>query len=429
MSPLWHNWAGEQRCAPTAIERPESEEQLAELVAAAAARGDRVRAVGTGHSFTDCACTDGVMIDMSAMQRVVAADAQSGLVTVEGGIKLRALGPQLAEHGLGLENQGDIDAQSITGATVTATHGTGARFQNLSARIVGLRLVTADGEIRDLSQGDDYLAARVSLGALGVISQVTVQAVPLYTLHRRDEPLALADTLARLDEHVDGSDHFEFFVFPYADRALTRTTRRSHEEPHPPPQWKRTLSEDIVENTALDVVCRVGRRFPRAAPRLNRLITSAMSGSTVEDRAYKVYATERRVRFTEMEYAIPRAHARAAVERVIDLVKRRALPIMFPLEVRFAAPDDAFLSTAHGRDTCYVAVHQYTGMEFETYFRAVEEIMDGFGGRPHWGKRHYQSAATLRERYPDFDRFLAVRDELDPNRVFLNDYTRRVLGP
>ena len=157
-------------------------------------------------------------------------------------------------------------------------------------------------------------------------------------------------------------------------------------------------------------------------------MTSLISDSAVQDRAYKVYATERKVRFTEMEYAIPREHAREAIQRVIDLVHRRRLPIMFPLEVRFAAPDDSFLSTAYGRDTCYIAVHQYTGMEFETYFRAVEEIMDDYTGRPHWGKRHYQTAATLRERYPDWDRFAAVRDRLDPDRVFLNDYTRRVLG-
>jgi FAD-linked oxidoreductase len=428
MTPVWSNWAGEQRCAPAAIERPESEAELAQVVSAAAARGQRVKAVGSGHSFTDCACTDGVMIDMTAMQRVISADPQSGLAVVEGGIKLHAVGPQLAAHGLGLENQGDIDAQSITGATATATHGTGARFQNLSARIVALRLVTAGGDVLDLSDGDDYLAARVSVGALGVISRVTVQAVPLYTLHRRDEPRSLAETIEQLDAHVDGNDHFEFFVFPYADRALTRTTRRSDEQPSPPPQWKRKLNEDIIENTALDLICRAGRRFPSAAPRLNRLMTSAMSGGEVSDRAYKVYATERRVKFTEMEYAIPRVHARDAVERVIDLVKRRALPIMFPLEVRFAAPDDAFLSTAYGRDTCYIAVHQYRGMEFETYFRAVEEIMDGFEGRPHWGKRHYQSAAVLRERYPQWDRFQAVRDRLDPARVFLNDYTRRALG-
>lgn len=428
MSLIWCNWAREQFCAPSAIVRPGSEDELVAVVRSAARRGERVRAVGTGHSFTDCACTDGVMIDMTGLQRVVDADTATGLVTIEGGAKLHTLGPQLAARGLGLENQGDIDAQSITGATATATHGTGARFPNLSARIVSLRLVTASGEVLTLSQGfDDYLAARVSLGALGVISQVTVQTVPLYTLHRRDERRALTETLDRLDEFVDENDHFEFFVFPYGKTALTRTTRRSTEEPTPTPTWKRRLTED-VENVGLSLMCRTGRRFPSAAAGLNKLMTSMIQDSTVEDRAYKVYATERKVRFTEMEYAIPREHARDAIRRVIDIVHRRTLPILFPLEVRFAAPDDAFLSTAAGRDTCYIAVHQYSGMEFETYFRAVEEIMDEYAGRPHWGKRHYQTAGTLRERYPDWDRFTAVRDRLDPDRVFRNDYTRRVLG-
>jgi L-gulonolactone oxidase len=429
--PPWTNWAGDQVCAPREIARPTSERELAELVARAAAAGQRIRAVGSGHSFTDCACTDGVMVDTTGMQRVLDIDRDSGLVTVEGGTKLHALGPVLAEQGLALENQGDIDRQSITGAISTATHGTGARLPNIAARITALRLVTASGDALELSADTDpdaYLAARVSIGALGVVSAVTIQCVPLYTLHRHDQPLPLRDTLDRLEAHVEENDHFEFFVFPYTETALTRRTRRSHDEPSPPPHWRRQLQEEIVENRVLSAICRTGRMFPRLAPRLNKVITTAMSESRVEDRAYKVYATNREVRFTEMEYAIPRAHAREAVERVLALIERRRLPILFPLEVRFAAPDDAFLSTAFGRDTCYIAVHQYVGMEFETYFRAVEAIMDSYGGRPHWGKRHYQTAATLRERYAEWDRFQAVRGRLDPDHAFGNDYTRRVLG-
>ena len=429
MSPRWANWAGDQICAPAAIERPRSEEELAEVIGRAIDSGQRVRAVGAGHSFTDCACTDGVMIDTSAMQRVLAVDEATGTVTVEGGIRLHAMGRPLAERGLALENQGDIDRQSLSGAISTATHGTGVGLQNLSARVIGLRLVTGAGEVLEVSadDGDVYLAARVSIGALGVISALTIQCVPLYTLHRHDAPLPLDETLARLDEHVDTNDHFEFFVFPYTTTALTRTSRRSLEEPHPMPGFKRHLEEELVENLALSLVCRTGRRRPRLTPRLNRFITARLSERRVEDRAWRVYATRRGVHFNEMEYAIPRAHAREAVGSVLDLVHRRGLPILFPLEVRFSAGDDAFLSTAHGRETCYIAVHQYSGMEFETYFRAVEAIMDEYGGRPHWGKRHYQTAATLRERYPDWDRFQAVRDRLDPRRVFENDYTRRVL--
>jgi L-gulonolactone oxidase len=428
---LWSNWAGDQVCAPREIAHPTTERELAEVVARAASRGQQLRAVGSGHSFTDCACTDAVMIDTTGLQQILDIDRDSGLVTVEGGVKLHALGPVLAEHGLALENQGDIDRQSIAGAISTATHGTGARLPNIAARIVGLRLVTASGDVLQLSPETDpeaYLAARVSIGALGVISAVTIQCVPLYTLHRHDQPLPLQDTLARLEEHVDHNDHFEFFVFPYTDTALTRRTRRSHDEPKPPPQWRRRLQEDVIENRVLSAVCRIGRMLPWLTPKLNRLITTAMSESRVEDRAYRVYATNRAVRFTEMEYAIPRAHAREAVQRVLVLVEQRRLPILFPIEVRFAAPDDAFMSTAHGRETCYIAVHQYAGMEFESYFRAVEAIMDSYEGRPHWGKRHYQTAATLRQRYPEWDRFEAVRARLDPGGAFTNDYARRVLG-
>ena len=431
MSPRWTNWAGEQVCAPVQIARPAGEQELVAVVRAARRQGDKVRAVGAGHSFTDCACTDGVMIDTRRMNRILDLDLDRGRVTVEAGIRLHELGRPLAEAGLALENQGDIDRQSVSGAIATATHGTGASFPNLSAQVVGLRVVTATGEVVEVDPESDpetYLAARVSIGALGIVSAVTIQCVPLYTLHRHDAPLPLGETLERLDEHVDGNDHFEFFVFPYTEVALTRRMRRSHEEPHPPAKLKRFLDEDLLENGVLGAVSRTGRRLPRLAPRLNRFIADAVSESRVEDRPFNVYATRRAVHFTEMEYAIPRRHARHAVERVLALVPRRRLPILFPIEVRFTAADDAFLSTAHGRDTCYIAVHQYHGMEFETYFRAVEEIMDSYDGRPHWGKRHYQRAATLRERYPDWERFQAVRARMDPDGVFANDYTRRVLG-
>ncbi len=429
---LWWNWAGDQRCAPAEIVRPTSEDELAQAVAGAATRGLRVRAVGSGHSFTDIACSDGMLVDTSGMQRVIDADPGSGLVTVQAGIKLHALGPANARHGLALENQGDIDTQALAGALATATHGTGVRFGNLSTRVVGLRLVTATGDVVELTRDADpegLLAARVSLGALGIASQVTLDCVPLYTLQRHDQPLPLADVLDRLDEHVDGNDHFEFFLWPYTRTAMTRSTTRSDATPRPTARWKRVIQERVIENQMLALMCRTGRRFPSQVPRLNGLIASALGESRVQDHAYAVYATRRDVRFTETEYAIPRAHAREALERALALIEHRRLPILFPFEVRFAAGDDAFLSTAHDRETCYIAAHQYTGMEFESFFRGFEEIMDAYGGRPHWGKRHYQSAATLRARYPQWDRFQAVRARLDPGGVFANDYTRRVLGP
>jgi L-gulono-1,4-lactone dehydrogenase len=421
---LWTNWAGQQRCAPERIERPGSEDELAAIVASAS----RLRAAGAGHSFTDIACTDGVMLDLSKMRRVLGVDGE--LVTVEAGITLGELGERLAELGLAMENLGDIDRQTVAGAISTATHGTGARFRNISAQVAGMRLVTADGSVSELREGsDELLAARVGLGALGVIAAVTLRCVPQFTVRRVDEPRPLEETLDRFDALADGNDHFELFVFPYTDVALVRLSERGDFEPQPVDRRRQFVEETLVENAVLGAGVRAGRRVNRLIPAVNRAFARVVGRRVRVDRGHRVYATRRLVRFTEMEYGIPREHAAEATRRVLELVRRRRLPIGFPIELRVVAGDDAFLSTANGRDTAYVAVHQYVGMEFETYFRAVEAIMEDYGGRPHWGKRHYQSAATLRDRYPEWDRFAAVRTRLDRAGKFGNEYTDRVLGP
>jgi L-gulonolactone oxidase len=294
--------------------------------------------------------------------------------------------------------------------------------------VTGVRLVTADGRATTINDGDDLLAARVSLGALGAVSAVTIRCVPAFTIHRVDKPLPLDDVLARLDEHVDSNDHFELFVFPYTRTALTLSSQRTGREARPAGRAQVLVRDVLLENAALETACRAGRRFPALIPRVNRALVRAMSPAEHLDTSHRVYANRRTVRFTEMEYAIPRERTAEAVERVLALIERRRVKVGFPIEVRVVAGDDALLSTAQGRPTGYIAVHQYRGMEFESYFRGVETIMDEYEGRPHWGKRHYQSAATLRPRYPGFDRFLAVRDRLDPERKFENDYLKRVLG-
>jgi FAD-linked oxidoreductase len=255
-----------------------------------------------------------------------------------------------------------------------------------------------------------------------------VRCVPAFTIHRIDDPRPLDEVLSRFDEHVDSNDHFELFVFPYTRTALTLTSERTGRDPRPPGAASAIVRDLLLENAALAVACRAGRLVPGAIPAINRLVTGVLSRAEQLDASHRVYANRRLVRFTEMEYAVPREHVPEALERVLGLVERRRLPIGFPIEVRVVAPDDALLSTAHGRPTGYVAVHQYRGMEFESFFRAVEAIMDEYGGRPHWGKRHYQTAATLRSRYPGWDRFAAVRERLDPERKFENEYLRRVLG-
>jgi L-gulono-1,4-lactone dehydrogenase len=419
--PTWTNWARQQRCAPERIETPRSEEELAELIAGA----EQVKVAGSGHSFTDIACTDGVMIDMSAMRRVLAVDGDE--VTVEAGITLRVLGEELRARGLAMQNQGDVDPQTLAGAISTATHGTGGRFGNLSSQVTGMRLVTGSGEVVEVS-GDELRAARVGLGALGAIAAVTLRCVPAFSIHRVDERRSLDELLPRLDELVDANDHWEAFVMPYTRKALTLTSERTDRPPKPPGTVRAFAHDVVLENAVLGLFCRTGRRFPRLIPALNRRLAALMSGAEHLDASNRVYANKRLVRFTEMEYALPREHAAEALERVLALIERRRLPVGFPIELRVVAPDDALLSTAYERPTAYIAVHQYLGMEFETYFRAVEAIMDEYEGRPHWGKRHYQTAATLRPRYPEWDRFGEIRERFDPQRRFENDYLRRVLG-
>ncbi len=429
---MWRNWAGDQRCVPAAIERPGGVEEVAAALGRAAAADQRVRVAGSGHSFTDAACSDGRLLSLERMDRVLDVDRTSGLVRVEGGITIRALSAALAAHGLAFENLGDIDVQTIAGAISTATHGTGARLRNISAQVASLELVLADGSTLVCSAGDDdptrYLAARVGVGSLGVVAAVTLQAVPAFTLRGVDRPAPLQETLDRLDELGAQNDHFELYVFPHCETALTRTNNRVDELPRPRGRARSYAEDVLLTNHAFHAFCLAGRRFPRRIPQLNRAVTKLAGSSTRVDRSDRIFVSPRLVRFTEMEYALPREHTAEAVRRVLELIPRRGFAVPFPLEVRLVAPDDALLSPAHGRPTGYVAVHMFRGMEWEPYFRAVETIMDDYDGRPHWGKRHFQTAETLRPRYPRWDDFQAVRSRLDPDGRFANAYSNRVLG-
>jgi L-gulonolactone oxidase len=432
MGELWRNWAGDQQCVPAAIERPGTVAELQEVVGRAAERGQKVRAAASGHSFTDAACTDGVMVRLDRMNRVLEVDRDAGLAKVEGGVVIRDLSEALYEQDLALENLGDIDVQTISGAISTATHGTGERLRNISSQVEALELVSADGSIVECSRDTDpdlWRAARVGLGSLGVIASLTLRCVPAFTIRRHDHPLPLDEALARLDELAAANDHFEFYVFPHTDVALCRESTDLDSAPEPRGRVQEYLLETVLENRAFWLFCSLGRLFPSRIPAINRLIPKLAGSSVKTDRSYRVFSTTRLVRFTEMEYAIPRAAGPGALRRVLDVIERRGFAVPFPIEFRVVAPDDAHLSTAHERDTAYIAVHMYRGMAWEPYFRAVEAIMDDYEGRPHWGKRHFQSAATLAPRYPEWDRFQAARGRLDPDGVFENDYVKRVLGP
>jgi L-gulono-1,4-lactone dehydrogenase len=428
----WRNWTGDEACRPKEIVYPGSVEEIAAAVGRAAREGWRLRVAGAGHSFSDVACSEGMLLVLDRLQGVLDVDRDAGLVRVQGGISIARLNARLAAHGLALENLGDIDAQSIAGAISTATHGTGARLRNIPSQVAELTLVLGDGSTLVCSPERDlevFRAARVGLGALGVIAEVTLRCVPAFTLCGIDAPAPLDETIERFEQLWQGNEHFEFYVFPHCDTALTRTNNRTEQPPAPRGKVAEYANDVLLTNRTFEMFCRIGRRVPSRIPEINRIVTRLAGSSKRIDRSDRVFASPRLVRFTEMEYALPREHTTEAVRRVLETVERRGFAVPFPIEVRTVASDDALLSTAYGRESGYVAVHMYRGMQWRPYFEAVEQIMDSLDGRPHWGKRHFQTAATLRPRYPEWDRFQAVRARLDPQGLFANAWTDRVLGP
>jgi FAD-linked oxidoreductase len=430
----WANWAATAACSPARRTSPADAQAVQDDVSAAVGAGLRVKPVGAGHSFTDIAVTDGLQLDLRRLSGIVAADTTTGVVTVLAGTCLHELNDALWQRGLALANLGDIDVQTISGAIATGTHGTGARLGGIAAQVRRLQLVTADGALLECSADehpDVFAAARVGLGALGVITSVTLQCEPAFALAASETPASLDDVLADLDAYIDGNDHFEFFWFPHTRRTLTKRNNRTL--PGTPLQpispMRRRIDDEFLANTVFDAVNRLTTRRPRLIPRANALATRAMSSRDYIDRSYRVFASPRRVRFREMEYAVPRAAVPAVLAEIERYLDRSGELIGFPVEVRFAAADDIWLSTAHGRDSGYVAVHQYHRRDHRAYFDAVEAIARDAGGRPHWGKLHNRTAADLAPAYPRFDDFVALRDKLDPDRVFGNAYLDRVLGP
>lgn len=427
----WSNWAGNQRATATSVLRPDSIDAVRAAVRTAAEAGHRIRPIGAGHSFSDIARTDAHRIDLAGLAGLRSVDSSARLVTVGAGTRLRELNEILARHGLAMPNLGDIDEQTVAGALATGTHGTGAAYGCLSTFVEALTLVTGTGEVLHCSateHPDVFAAGRVGLGAIGVVVEVTLRCADAFVLRAYERPAPLAAVLADLDDHIAANDHFEMYWFPYTDRVQVKTNNRVPADDQPLPRLRGWLDDDFLSNTVFAGACRLGRAMPGLATTISSISARALTARTYTARSDRVFCTPRRVRFTEMEYGLPREalpEALTALRRVID-----GLPfkVLFPVEVRFTAADDIWLSHGHGRESAYIAVHQFVGMPYEPYFRAFERVAEPLAGRPHWGKLHYRDAASLRPVYPRFDDFLAVRDRLDPDRIFANAYTERVLG-
>lgn len=425
------NWARNEGCVPAGFARPQSTSEVRALVTHAYRSGERVKVVGAGHSFTSIAMTNGTMLSLDDMARVLEVDHDNARVTVQAGIRLRDLNERLAAVGLALPNLGDINVQSIAGAISTATHGTGLALGNLSTAVVGMEFVTGTGQVVSCSENNDadlLRVARVGLGALGVVTAVTVQCVPAFNLHAVETSEPLDDVLEGFDEVMRSADHVEFFWMPGRRHCLVKRNHRTDEPARPQGRLGYVRDKWLRENVGFGLVCRAGRRFPSLAPRVAQAVNWSASERDLVDRSDRVFSSPRHVRFLEMEYGVPKESVPDAVRRVRDLTAELAFPPLFPIEVRVSAPDDIPMSTGFGRENGWIAVHQYRGAPYEGYFHGVEAIMDGYGGRPHWGKLHYQTAATLRSRYPEWESFASTRARLDPSGTFRNHYLDRVLG-
>ena len=397
------------------------------MVREAAESGQRVKVIAGGHSFTGVAMTEGRLLSLDAMNGVLAVSGTD--VTVQAGIRLFELNEQLARHGLAMPNLGDIDRQSIAGATSTATHGTGRGFGNLATTIVGMELVAGDGSVLRLHEGDELLRiARVGLGALGIVTEVTLRVVPAFNLHAHETLEVLDDILADFEAVMSGTDHVEFFWVPGTRRCQVKRNTRTDRLAEPQSKYEYIRDKWIGENLAFGTVCRVGRRYPHLAPRVAKLVASAAVEREFVDRSDRIFCSPRHVRFLEMEYGIPLGDVPEALARIRDLITTLPFPPLFPIEVRASAADDIPLSTANGRESGWIAIHQYIDTPYEAYFQGVEEIMSDYAGRPHWGKMHFQSAASLAEVYPEWDTFRERRSELDPDGRFRNAHLDRVLG-
>ncbi|WP_189714654.1 D-arabinono-1,4-lactone oxidase [Streptomyces phaeofaciens] len=427
----WRNWGGNVTARPAREVTPASVDELAEAVRRAAEDGLKVKAVGTGHSFTSIAATDGVLIRPQLLTGIRGIDRDDMTVTVEAGTPLKRLNLALAREGLSLTNMGDIMEQTVSGATSTGTHGTGRESASIAAQIKGLELVTADGSVLTCSEKENpevFAAARIGLGALGIVTAITFAVEPLFLLTAREEPMPFDRVLADFDELWAENEHFEFYWFPHTGSTNTKRNNRSAGPAKPVGQVPGWIEDEFLSNGVFQVAQWVGRAAPAAIPSIARLSSKALSARTYTDIPYRVFTSPRRVRFVEMEYAVPRAAVTEVLRELRTTVERSGLRISFPVEVRTAPADDITLSTASGRDSAYVAVHMVKGTPYQAYFTAAERIFTAHEGRPHWGKVNTRDAEYLARVYPRFGEFTALRDRLDPDRLFQNDYLRRVLG-
>ena len=427
---MWKNWSGYVESPRTPVLVPGDGAELARMIADAARAGVPLRMVGAGHSFSPLVASEGVIVSLDRLQGVIDVDAQARVARVHAGTRLYALGAALAQRGLAMENLGDINVQSIAGATSTGTHGTGIGFGNLATQIAALKFVTAEGRevVASPTENPDLFAGgRIALGSLGVLTEISLRLVPAFRLRLERGRMDLEDCLAQADQLVAANRSFEFYWLPHTESVLTKKWNTT-DAPVDKVGLGRWVNDVVLENAAFGLLCDLGKAVPSWCPPLSRFCASLLSHSEQVDASWSMLSTVRAVRFNEMEWSLPAARGAEALREIKALIARRDFPLMFPLEYRWVKGDDLWLSPNHGRDSVHISVHQYRGMPFEGYFDAVQAICLNHGGRPHWGKVHSLKAARLATLYPRWDDFLALREKMDPQGRFLTPYLRGLFG-
>lgn len=393
----WQNWAGNRRCQPSSIATPRSVQELQELVVRCSDHGTPLRPVGSGHSFAALVTTHGTIVDLSKITGLVGLDTAQGTATatVRAGTRLSDFTRALGERGYALANQGDIDAQTVAGAVSTGTHGTGRAFGNLSSAVCQLKLVTSDGVLRSLpvTGTDDLAAAALSLGLLGVITEVTLAVIPKYLLREETRALSWYGTRDSWSAIESTTRNAEFYWLPSRDMCVVKTF---------------TQTDDSRQGDVLAELPPPGT--------VERYLTP-----TRTDWSWRAFPSVRTVPFVECEISVPVEHGLDALDELRALMRIRHPQVTWAVEYRTQAPDGLMLSPTQQQEVATISVHDETDADDGSFLADAEALLLSWGGRPHWGKLHTLGRDEAERRYPRLPDFRAIRNAYDASGLFLND--------
>jgi len=424
------NWAENVQWNPAEILKPSNEAELIEMIKRANENNKKIRLIGSGHSFTPLCETNQWTMSLDNMQGVI--DREGNIVKLHAGTKLFRIGDELEKLNLSQENLGDINKQSIAGAISTGTHGTGIEFGSIATQIEEITFINGKAEKVVVSENDVdnrlFRAAQLSLGSLGVITEVKVKCSDAFNLELDIRKEKLEDVLANLESILEDNRHFEFYLIPQTNWVQSRYSNKVADAATYTSKFAAFVNDIVLENWALQLLCEVNRIFPKSAKGVSKTLARFISNEKKVQKSHRVFSTVRNVKFQEMEYNVPYENYPFVIKELKKMLDKNDYRISFPLEHRFVRKDNILLSPANGRNSAYIACHVYKGMSEKRYFGDLEKLFVEHDGRPHWGKMHTRDAAFFASVYPEFELFNTLRKSNDPNGVFSSPYIERVLG-